>query len=247
MQLSTSNHASSVFTLYIHWCMHSIVLETWLDLKRRHHHCLTVCNKLRVTLFYCPVFLLPSSNTAATTQFLSAEESEGVGVGHFPARGALLVELLSSKFPHQQKAYYISPQWHQMEPISLASTVSHYVEGSVSVGKSIANHNKVSLFIRTLKYSCNFIFVICSNPFQPLARCYMSNMISDSLPPFGWRASLFLLEKRKKWLDRNRPPKNGVIWRRVTERRTSTFTVTYLLTDPAQGKWRLCNRMCNLQ
>ena len=191
------------------------------------------------------LFCLPVSNTAATTQFLSAEGSEGVG--HFPARGALLVELLSSKFPHQQKAYYIWPQWHQMEPISLASTVSHYVEGSVSVGKSIANHNKVSLLIRTLKYSCNFIFGICSNPFQPLARCYMSNMISDSLPPFGWRASLFLSEERKKSLERNRPPQNGVIWRRVTERRTSTFTVTYFLTDPAQGKWRLCNRMCNLQ
>ena len=156
MQLSTSNHArkSTVFTLYIHWCIHSIVLETWLDLKRRHHHCLTVCNKLRVTVFYCPVFFTCQQHcTAATTQFLSAEESKGVG--HFPARGALLVELLSSKFPHQQKAYYIWPQWHQMEPISLASTVSHYVEGSVFVGKSIANYNKVSIFVWTLKYSCN--------------------------------------------------------------------------------------------
>ena len=36
-------------------------------------------------------------------------------LGHFPAWGAL-VEILS-KFPHQQKAYYILPQWHQMEPV----------------------------------------------------------------------------------------------------------------------------------
>ena len=104
--------------------------------------------------FYCPVFFTCQQHcTAATTQFLSAEESKGVG--HFPARGALLVELLSSKFPHQQKAYYIFPQWHQMEPISLASTVSHYAEGSVFVGKSIANYDKVSLLVWTVKYSCN--------------------------------------------------------------------------------------------
>ena len=185
MQLSTSNHArkSTISTLYIHWCIHSIVLETWLDLKRRHHHCLTVCNKLRVTVFYCPVFFTCQQHcTAATTQFLSAEESKGVG--HFPARGALLVELLSSKFPHQQKAYYIFPQWHQMEPISLASTVSHYVEGSVFVGKSIANYNKVS--------------GICPKSFQPFARCYMSNMISDSLSPHSDGARVSSCQRREK-------------------------------------------------
>ena len=49
-------------------------------------------------------------------------------VGHFPAWGAL-VEILS-KFPHQQKAYYILPQWHQMEPVRQRSTVSHYVDGA---------------------------------------------------------------------------------------------------------------------
>ena len=178
--------------MYTHYCSWNL---TWLETTTSP--LLDCLQQITGDCVLLPCFL-PDSNTATTTQFLSAEESEGVGVGHFPARGALLVELLSSKFPHQQKAYYIWPQWHQMEPISLASTVSHYVEGSVSVGKSIANHNKVSLFVRTLKYSCNFIFVICSNPFQPLARCYMSNMISDSLPPFGWRASLFLLEKRNK-------------------------------------------------
>ena len=114
-------------------------------------------------------FYLPATLRCSNNSISQRGRIQGVGVGHFPARGALLVELLSSKFPHQQKAYYIWPQWHQMEPISLASAVSHYVEGSVFVGKFIANHNKVSLFIKTLKYSCNLFFGICPSPFQPLA------------------------------------------------------------------------------
>ena len=184
--------------------------------------------------------------TAATTQFLSAEESQRVGVGHFPARGALLVELLSSKFPHQQKAYYIFPQWHQMEPISLASTVSHYVEGSVFVGKFIANHNKVSLFIKTLKYSCNLFFGICPSPFQPLASVRLPIWF-QALSPHSDGESLVVRGEKKVTREKEIELLKTVSFEVVWLKGGLQHLQLHILRPSSCTKWRLCNRMCNLQ